>query len=74
MQPKQPKDYRHIRAWGLMMGSFEYYIKEQQEKAFADGAPLDAIYKRGGTWALYSEVESEVTRESVDQWLRGMKG
>lgn len=64
-----PKDYKHIRAWGKFMGSYEYYIQNQQNEAADDQAPLDAIYKRGEKWTLYSEVESETTRLAVDQIL-----
>jgi hypothetical protein len=40
----EPKDYKHIAAWGGMLGSFQYYITREQEKAAAAGAPLDVIY------------------------------
>lgn len=66
----KPSDYKHIRAWGEMMGSFEYYIKNQQEQAATDNAPLTAIYKRGDKWSTFDEVESEATRWVVKQKLR----
>jgi hypothetical protein len=42
----KPTDYKHIAAWGQMMGSYQYYITGEQEKAAAANAPLDAIYFR----------------------------
>ena len=62
-------DYKHIRAWGMFMRSFEYYIRDQQELALQDNAPLDAIYKRDGKWRTYSEVENESTRFEMDRIL-----
>lgn len=72
--PHKPREYKHIRAWGLMMGSFEYYIKQQQAEASEDNAPLDAIYKRGGTWFLFRDIENEQTKEQVKYYLSQMKG
>ena len=66
----EPHDYKHIRAWGKMMGSFEYYIMGEQEKAAADNAPLDAIYKREDGWHTYSSVTREDTRQRMDSFLR----
>ncbi len=68
-----PKDYKHIRAWGEYMGSFEYYIKQQQEKAAEDNAPIDAIYEREGRWFRFSEVVNENTKHFVQQILDKMK-
>ncbi len=42
--------YRHIEAWGRMLGSMDYYIRDQQTIAAREGAPLDAVYKGGGDW------------------------
>ena len=46
----KPSDYRAVRAWGLYLGSFAYYIESQQETAFMQNAPIDALY--------YSMVEN----------------
>lgn len=51
---RKPEDYATIRSWGLMMRSFEYYIKGEQEKAASMFAPLDALYERDGLWVLKS--------------------
>lgn len=40
----QPSDYKHIRAWGKILGSYEYYIENEQQKAFDLELPLDTIY------------------------------
>lgn len=65
-----PKDYKHIRAWGQMMGSYPYYIKNQQQEAFEDNAPIDAVYKRGDTWHCFSEVTSIDTRNTIEKILK----
>lgn len=39
----KPSDYLHIAAMGRAMASFGYYILDQQEKAFAAKAPIDAV-------------------------------
>lgn len=42
----KPTEYEWIRRWGRAMGSYDYYIVEQQKQAAADGAPLDSIFWR----------------------------
>lgn len=61
----KPNDYLDIRAWSLNMGSYEYYIKDQQAKAAADGAPVNAIYFSigRGRWVTADEITSETTKE-----------
>ena len=45
-KPKhKPEEYLAIALWGKQLGSFQYYIEGQQEKASAEGAPIDAIYQ-----------------------------
>ena len=46
------QQYPYIRAWGVLMGSYEYYVKMQIEQALSDQAPQDAIYKYhdNGRW------------------------
>lgn len=39
-------DYKIIAAWGRFMGSFSYYIRDQQELCAFEKAPEDAIYRR----------------------------
>jgi len=42
----KPSDYHAIKLWGQQLGSLDYYIKDQQNRASAHGAPLDALYER----------------------------
>lgn len=39
----KPSDYKHIAALGSLMHSHSWYVVQQQEKACAEGAPLDAV-------------------------------
>ena len=66
LPPLKPEDYRHIAAWGKMMGSFHSYIVYQQEFAAADRAPADAIYKRDDEWVCYHQVTLPSTRHIID--------
>lgn len=59
-------DYKYIRAWERIMGSFPYYREMQLQKARADGAPETAIFRReDGTWATFEEIKSESTKKQV---------
>jgi hypothetical protein len=68
--------YKHIRAWGKYLGSYEYYIKAEQARASADGAPKDAIYysiteKR---WVQFEEVaDGSPAKAWVVNFLKGGK-
>jgi hypothetical protein len=59
-------DYLYIRAWGKMLGSHEYYIKNQVEQAREDKAPQDVIYKRDKDWVRFSEVRNVQTKYQVN--------
>jgi hypothetical protein len=49
--PHAPREYECIEAWGIHLGSFGYYVQEQQHRAASEHAPFDAIYKGDdGTW------------------------
>lgn len=54
-------DYKHIRSWHRTSGSFEYYIKQQQEKALKEGAPDDALYYSHTTdrWVCMSDLPDD---------------
>lgn len=69
-QMNKPEQYKHILAWGRNMGSDFSYIREQQERAAKDNAPLDAIYEehdentrmhgtRTHRWAVFSDVPQD---------------
>lgn len=63
-------DYKHIRAWGALMGSFEYYIRNEQDKAALDNAPVDAVYQSSnGVWIRHTDV-GDVAFERVKQYLK----
>ncbi|MEJ7807552.1 MAG: hypothetical protein WKG03_16705 [Telluria sp.] len=76
MKTLQPEDYKHIAVWGRQLGSFHYYIKAQQERACAAGAPINAIYEkydsRGatGVWVTVDEYTPAV-RDRVNTALPG---
>jgi hypothetical protein len=68
MEPERhkPHEYKWIRTWGRHMGSFSYYIEDQQKLAARDGAPLDAIYKDGfGTWKTIDDILNDTTRQRL---------
>lgn len=67
---KSKNDYRHIRAWGRMLGSNREYVWDQVQKARADNAPDDAIYYGADKrWHTYSEVTVDSTRHVMDRLL-----
>lgn len=62
--------YNHIVAWGRMMGSFQYFIDGEVERARLANAPKTAIYCRSnGSWATYEDIESDYTRLTIDAIL-----
>jgi hypothetical protein len=65
-------DYRYIRLWGRKLGSYDYYITAQQEKAALENAPKDAIFKRHGTeeWATADE-KMKAELDELERRLRG---
>lgn len=44
MKLPKPSEYIAIEAWGHMLQSYDYYIRQEQERAAQDNAPIDAIY------------------------------
>ena len=63
----KPSEYLHLRAWGMMMGSYEYYIKAQQELAAEENAPLTSMYKNSdGIWQTYESITRADTVRAVD--------
>lgn len=52
--------YKHLFAWDTMMGSYAYWVNDQQERAKADDAPLDAIFKNSeGGWERASTLSKD---------------
>jgi hypothetical protein len=73
----KPSDYLHIAVWVRQLGSMRYYIVDQQERAFAAGAPINAIYERsepGGTrsgvWVTVDECVPHRRDTSTPRWKR----
>lgn len=60
---KKTSDYKHIEAWGKMMGSFDSFIKGEQEKAVRENAPLNTVYFRGKEAVTFDQVSSPKIRE-----------
>jgi hypothetical protein len=74
------KDYKHIRCWGKMLGSFEPYIERQQIEAAIANAPLDAIYEiydangPSGVWATADKIEREDTKVRLAGYMKELYG
>jgi hypothetical protein len=78
---KKPSDYKHIAAWGYQLGSFLRYIEGEQEKAFAAGAPINAIFQRHATdgsgptgeWATADTIKDDDVRRIIERAGAGVK-
>jgi hypothetical protein len=57
-----PADYKHIRALGRALASRSWYIADQQDQAFAQGAPIDA------TREIYDESDPTHHRKPTGRW------
>jgi len=59
--------YQAIRIWGQHIGSYEYFIENEQAKAEASDAPLSAIYRREGanTWTTIADIENANISASI---------
>lgn len=76
MPTNSPRAYRHIRAWGRMLSSHDYYISDQQELASKEHAPLDATYRDvgpDGRWHTFGEVTRDDTRRHIEKLLSGAR-
>ena len=75
----KPSEYVWIKRWGKHLGSFDYYIQNQQALAAEENAPVDAIYKDDdGNWRRIGQVTNIHTRISMmtnyrneipDEWI-----
>lgn len=68
-----PHQYEAIRTWGMMLGSYEYYITDEQRRAAAADAPLDALYERDGVWKCASQLGDEHRFHAMHADRLGMK-
>lgn len=63
-----PMMYTAIECWGQRLGSFNYYIHDQQHAAAEEDAPLTAIYKhQDGHWVTIADIRGEDTRADMIQ-------
>lgn len=53
------KNYPFIRAWGKIMGSFDYYIDDQIEEAVEDKCPQNVVYKDGDIWKTIDDISNQ---------------
>ena len=60
------KKYHHIRAWGKLLGSYEYYIKDQQGWAAFENAPQNAIYRGDDKWVTVDDLTNKQLRDIVN--------
>lgn len=67
------RKYLHIRAWGEYMGSMNYYIVDQQALAEKDGAPENALYKRGEEWITADTIENIFAKDYVNKRVQELK-
>ena len=60
------KDYPYIRAYGLLLGSFQSYIDSEVEKARRTNAPQTAVSQyQDGRWATFEDITFSDTRERI---------
>jgi len=56
----------YIRAWGQLLGSYDYYIAAQVELAIRDRAPPKAIYRdTDGRWHTFDDIVGEDNRARI---------
>ena len=83
-----PTNYPYLRAWGDLMGSKPFYIRDQLIEAADEQAPQDAVYKcdhslagmkspcgHGQTeshWVTINEIQRSDTRYNLEQRVFNM--
>lgn len=72
----RPIDYIGIAAWGKHLGSFHYFIEDEQRCAAAEDAPADALAKRhDGSWLTLRDLPKEHAfhaRYEHEQYVRAL--
>ncbi len=59
-----PDEYVYIRKWGEMLYSTPWFIREEQERAARDGAPLNAVFLGDDrTWRTTDDVTNPGARD-----------
>jgi hypothetical protein len=62
--------YPYIVACGNRLGSFQYYIDGEIDRAIEDKAPERAIYKSGsGEWRTIDDVSNASVKEECIAWV-----
>jgi hypothetical protein len=66
-------EYKYIRAWGMIMGSFIDFIESEIYKAQCEKTPQTAICRRqDGTWATVEGIRSEDTKNRIERYVAAM--
>ena len=70
------EQYPYIRAWGMTLKSFDYYIMNEQQKAARLGAPYNACYYDidKQRWVTINDVESKSTVQQMNDLVDKIKG
>lgn len=64
------KPYHYVRAWGSLIGSREYFIQDEIDRANATNAPDNAIFYSLTTksWRTVSDVsDSDLKLQLIDE-------
>lgn len=75
---KKGKKYPYIWAWGMIMGSFPYFMEGESDKAEAEKAPRTSIYRRTGfdpktggelkgVWVTKDEIKDPMLKGRVEK-------
>lgn len=68
---RKPDDYRYVLAWNSLSGRRVPQIKQIQEQAAKESAPLDSLYKDGNKWVTLKNLPPHhVMRERMEMWFR----
>ena len=68
------KDYPYIRAYGLLLGSFQSYIDSEVEKARRTNAPQTAVSQyQDGSWATFEDITFSDTRDRIASIIAEMQ-
>lgn len=72
MPNHRPEEYKHIKAWGQYLYSLPHYIKDQQERASSDEAPVNAIFHSPdmGRWITADEIENLEIKTIIEEDVR----
>lgn len=63
--PNLHDKYPYIVKWGKYLGSMDYYIQGELERAVQTNAPQNAIYWDGSKWHTTEDIVSPTTRLAI---------